>query len=144
MFSKACEYGIRAAVFIASQSVQSRKVGLKEVAKEIDSPESYTSKILQKLVKSEVIISEKGPTGGFSIDYQKLNSIKLERVVVAIDGDQIFKGCGLGLKQCNANKPCPLHDKFKEVRDKLQNLLETTTVLELAEKIEYGLGFLKR
>lgn len=144
MFSKACEYGIRAAVFIASQSVQSRKVGLKEVAKEIDSPESYTSKILQKLVKSEVIISEKGPTGGFSIDYQKLNSIKLERVVVAIDGDQIFKGCGLGLKQCNANKPCPLHDKFKEVRDRLQNLLETTTVLELAEKLEYGLGFLKR
>ncbi|MCB0497840.1 MAG: Rrf2 family transcriptional regulator [Cyclobacteriaceae bacterium] len=144
MFSKACEYGIRAVVFIASQSVQSRKVSLKEVAKEIDSPESYTSKILQKLVKSEVILSEKGPTGGFSIDYQKLNSIKLERVVVAIDGDQIFKGCGLGLKQCNANMPCPLHDKFKEVRDKLQNLLETTTVLELAEKIEYGLGFLKR
>lgn len=144
MFSKACEYGIRAAVFIASQSVQSRKVGLKEVAKEIDSPESYTSKILQKLVKSDVIISEKGPTGGFSIEYQKLNIIKLERVVVAIDGDQIFKGCGLGLKQCNANKPCPLHDKFKEVRDRLQNLLETTTVLELAEKLEYGLGFLKR
>ncbi len=144
MFSKACEYGIRAAVFIASQSVQSRKVGLKEVAKEIDSPESYTSKILQKLVKSDVIISEKGPTGGFSIEYQKLNIIKLESVVVAIDGDQIFRGCGLGLKQCNANKPCPLHDKFKEVRDRLQNLLETTTVLELAEKLEYGLGFLKR
>ncbi len=144
MFSKACEYGIRAAIFIACQSVQSRKVGLKEVAKEIDSPESYTSKILQKLVKNEVVLSEKGPTGGFSIEQSILHDLNLEKVVVAIDGDQIFKGCGLGLKQCNAIKPCPLHDSFKEVRDKLQILLQTTTVLELAEKIEYGLGFLKR
>lgn len=144
MFSKACEYGIRATIFIAGQSVKSRKVSLKEVAKEIDSPEAYTSKILQRLVRNAVILSDKGPTGGFSIEQNKLNDLKLEKVVVAIDGDQIFKGCGLGLKQCNAKKPCPLHDKFKEVRDKLQILLENTTVLELAEKIEYGLGFLRR
>lgn len=144
MFSKACEYGIRAAIFIAQQSLQSRKVSLKEVAREIDSPEAYTSKILQKLSKSELIHSEKGPAGGFSIDPIPLKHLKLKEVVAAIDGENIFKACGLGLKQCNEKEPCPLHDKFKEVRDQLQEMLEQTTILELAQKIEYGLGFLKR
>ena len=144
MFSKACEYGIRAAVFIAGQSLQSRKVSLKEVAREIDSPEAYTSKILQKLSKSELIHSEKGPSGGFSINPADLKHLKVKNVVASIDGENIFKGCGLGLKQCNEKKPCPLHDKFKEVRDQLQEMVEHTTILELAQKIEYGLGVLKR
>lgn len=143
MFSKACEYGIRATIFIAGQSAQSRKVSLKEVASEIDSPEAYTSKILQKLSKHGVVLSGKGPRGGFSIDSDKLHSLKLEQVVVAIDGDHIFTGCGLGLKQCNERAPCPLHDSFKAVRDRLQVLLRDTTVVELSEKIDAGVGFLK-
>lgn len=143
MFSKACEYGIRSAIYIASQSAQKRKVGLKEVAREIDSPEAYTSKILQKLSKGGVITSEKGPTGGFSIESQNLKSTKLSEVVIAIDGDGIFKGCGLGLKQCDELRPCPLHFKFKEVRDKLQLLLESTRISELSGNMDNGLGFLK-
>lgn len=144
MFSKACEYGIRSAIYIASQSSQKRRVGLKEVAREIDSPEAYTSKILQKLSRGGVVISGKGPTGGFSMEPESLKTTKLSDVVIAIDGDGIFKGCGLGLKQCDALQPCPLHFKFKEVRDKLQMLLESTTVLELSENMDNGLGFLRR
>jgi len=143
LFSKACEYGIRAAIYIAGQSAQNRRVGLKEVAQEIDSPEAYTSKILQKLVKGEIIISEKGPTGGFLIEAAKLSKTTLASVVIVIDGDSIFQRCGLGLKQCNESKPCPLHYKFKDVRENLKMILEETTIEELSEKTEVGLGFLK-
>ncbi len=143
MFSKTCEYGIRAAVYLASQSVLSRKVSLKEVAKEIDSPEAYTSKILQKLVKGGVIVSEKGPTGGFSIEANQLAYVTLEQVVLAIDGNELFVKCGLGLKQCNDKAPCPMHVKFKVIRDELQDMLRSTTVVELSKRIDEGLGFLK-
>ncbi len=144
MFSKACEYGIRSAIYIAGQSMQSRKVGLKEVAKEIDSPEAYTSKILQKLTKGNVIISEKGPTGGFTISNDSIKTLNLAAIVIAIDGDAIFKGCGLGLKKCNEKKPCPLHHKFKAVRNDLYNMLTATSIIELYGKIDDGSGFLKR
>lgn len=143
MFSKTCEYGIRAAVYIASQSTLSRKVGLKEVAKEIDSPEAYTSKILQKLVKGGVIISEKGPTGGFSFEPKQLANATLEQVVLAIDGNELFVKCGLGLKQCNDLAPCPMHGKFKVIRDELQKMLRSTNVVELSKRLDKGLGFLK-
>lgn len=144
MFSKACEYGIRASIFIAEQSLIDRKVSLKDVAKAIESPSAYTSKILQRLSKSRIINSGKGPSGGFSMDKNELEKVKLSSVVFAIDGDTIYKGCGLGLKQCNANKPCPVHNQFKVIRDELKNMLETTTIKSLALDHEKGLTFLKR
>lgn len=144
MFSKACEYGIRAAIYIAEQSLRSRKVSLKDVAKAIASPEAYTSKILQQLVRNNIINSDKGPTGGFSMAKQELDKIKLSAIVSAVDGDAIYRGCGLGLKQCNEKKPCPVHYQFKSIRENLKEMLETTTVKTLALDLEKGLTFLKR
>lgn len=144
MFSKACEYGIRACIYIAEQSQLNRKVGLKEVADAIESPEAYTSKILQLLSRTTIINSGKGPLGGFSMDKEKLNCIKLSNIVEVIDGDNIYTGCGLGLSKCNEEMPCPLHDQFKLIREELKMMLEKTTVKALAEDLEKGLTFLKR
>ena len=144
MFSKACEYGIRATIYIAKKSLLDSKVSLKEVAKAIDSPEAYTSKILQKLAKNNIINSDKGPTGGFSMDKLKLDNVKLSTIVFTIDGDAIYKGCGLGLKECNEQKPCPVHNQFKTVRDDLKIMLETTTIISLTAGLKEGLTFLKR
>ncbi len=144
MFSKACEYGIRATIFIAEQSHYDKKVSLKDVAKAIESPEAYTSKILQKLSRNSIINSDKGPTGGFSMDSKEIASIKLSTIVLAIDGNDIYIGCGLGLNNCNEKKPCPVHDQFKKIRNELKNMLETTTIQSLAEGVDKGLTFLKR
>ena len=144
MFSKACEYGIRASIYIAEQSLLGRKVGLKEVAHATESPEAYTSKILQLLSRNKIINSGKGPTGGFSMNIDELDNIMLSTIVLAIDGDDIYKGCGLGLKQCNEKKPCPVHNQFKSIRSELKKMLESTSVKALAEDVEKGLTFLKR
>ena len=144
MFSKACEYGIRAAIYIAEQSHLNRKVGLIEVADAIESPAAYTSKILQLLARHKVIRSDKGPTGGFSMNKQELDMVKLSTIVTAIDGDAIYKGCGLGLKNCNEKMPCPAHSQFKIVREELRKMLETTLVKSLTMDFKDGLTFLKR
>lgn len=144
MFSKACEYGIKATIYIAVQSMQDCRVSLKEIAKEIDSPVAFTAKILQQLARNNIVESVKGPTGGFQIEKKNIDSIKLRRIVSAIDGDSIFRGCGLGFKECNENYPCPIHDKFKKVRDELQQMLEDTSIYELATGLEIGLTYLKR
>ena len=144
MFSKACEYGIKSAIYIISQSLLGKKVSLKDIAQEINSPEAFTSKILQLLVKKNIIESHKGPAGGFYIDPEYLNSIRLIQIVSAIDGDNIFRGCALGLEKCNENLPCPVHDKFKVIRDELKYMLETTSIYELSLGLKEGLTFLKR
>lgn len=144
MFSKACEYGIRASIFIAEQSKLGNKVSLKEVAEAIESPIAYTSKILQQLTRNNIINSDKGPRGGFYMNKQELDNVKLSTIVFAVDGDNIYKGCGLGLKQCNEKLPCPVHNQFKVIRDELKKMLETTTVHSLVIDYKNGLTFLKR
>jgi Rrf2 family protein len=144
MFSKACEYGIRATIFIAEQSTQDRKVGLKEVASAIDSPVAYTSKILQQLSRHNIILSEKGPTGGFSMTQKNIDKTKLSEVVTAIDGKEIYIGCGFGLKKCNASKPCPVHNQFIKVREDLRNMLETTSIKSMTLNLKNGKAYLKR
>lgn len=144
MFSKACEYAIRATIYIAVQSSQNLRVGLKDISKEIDSPEPFTAKILQQLSKNNIVESIKGPHGGFQIDKKEMSKIKLSQIVLAIDGDSIYRGCGLGFKECSEKQPCPVHDKFKIVRDELKNMVENTTILELSLGLKKGLTFLHR
>jgi Rrf2 family protein len=144
MFSKACEYGIRASIFIAEQSLLGKKVSLKDVAKATNSPEAYTSKILQKLTRHKIVNSDKGPNGGFSIQQQEIDSIKLSDIVFAIDGDKVYCGCGLGLPKCDEAQPCPVHYKFKVIRGELKDMLETTTIQSLTLGLVQGLTFLKR
>lgn len=68
MFSKTCEYAIRAMIFIAQRSKDGQRVGIREIAKGIDSPEHFIAKILQQLARKGVVASVKGPNGGFFLD----------------------------------------------------------------------------
>lgn len=143
MFSKACEYGIKATIFIAINSYEGQRVSPKVIAQEIDSPQAFTAKILQALVKHDIVSSIKGAYGGFEIDPSKIKHIKLAHIVNAIDGDSIYNGCGLGLQKCDESHPCPVHDKFKNVREELKFMLENTSLEELALNIKSGASFLK-
>jgi Rrf2 family iron-sulfur cluster assembly transcriptional regulator len=143
MFSKACEYGIRSAILIAKTSLQGERIGIKEIAKEIDSPEAFTAKILQILTRGNIIQSTKGVKGGFEISESQMKRILLADLVNAIDGNSIYSGCGLGLPSCNEDHPCPIHHKFKEVRSLLHKVLVETSLYDLAMGINSGTVFLK-
>ncbi|MBL8009230.1 MAG: Rrf2 family transcriptional regulator [Flavobacteriales bacterium] len=144
MFSKACEYGIRAAVCIAGCGREGERLSLKAIAERTDSPEAFTAKILQKLVHAGLVWSVKGRGGGFSIPEAEARRIRLSQIVACIDGDAIYRGCALGLPQCNARKPCPLHDSFLQVREDLRLMLERTTLHDLVIGLREGRTVLKR
>jgi Rrf2 family iron-sulfur cluster assembly transcriptional regulator len=143
MFSKTCEYGIRATIFIASESYQNKRVGLKDIAKKIDSPEAFTAKILQILSKDNIINSIKGVGGGFEIPRETMRHIKLAQIVNSLEGDQVFTACGLGLTHCSDDHPCPMHEKFKTIRNELAFMLENTNLEELVLGIKSGDTFLR-
>ena len=145
MFSKTCEYGLRAAIYIAEQSTLDSKVGLRAIAEAIGSPEAFTGKVLQILTKNNIVSSIKGPYGGFMIEENQLNEITLASIVSVLDGDKIYTGCALGLKQCNEESPCPLHYKFIEIRDELKEMLVSNTLYDiLYTKDQKNVFWLKR
>lgn len=144
MFSKACQYGIKASVYIASQSAMGIRVSLKDIAYNINSPEAFTAKILHQLAKKNILNSLKGPTGGFEIPQGRAGSIKLRDIVAAIDGNNIYEGCALGFQSCDARQPCPMHHKFVGIRSDLKEMLEDTSLHELANGLDFEGTCLKR
>ena len=142
MFSKACEYGIRATIYVAKQTQEGKKVGLKDIAKEIGSPEAFTAKTMQILTKNLIIDSTRGPNGGFEIPESRLHKIKLYHIVKAIDGESLLQKCGLGFKGCDPAHPCPLHNQYKDIKQQIKGMLENTNLAMLAEGFEDGKTYL--
>jgi Rrf2 family protein len=143
MFSKTCEYGLRAVLFIGQQSTNSKKVSMTTISKEIDSPQAFTAKILQQLTRNNIVKSVKGPYGGFTIEPEMMDT-KLSKIVSILDGDSIYIGCGLGLKQCDASSPCPLHFKFVDIRNNLKDMLENTSIKSIVNDMSLEGLILKR
>lgn len=140
MFSKSCEYGLQAILYIAVHVRNDRKIGLKEIADSQDIPAHFLSKILQILVKYKLLQSVKGPNGGFALNRQP-EDITLLEVVSAIDGLDIFDRCGIGLKTCSDAHPCPIHNKFKFLRESIRNTLMKETLADLIFTVEEGKSY---
>ena len=112
MFSKSFEYALRAVIYLCNESSEHAKLNINQISTAIDSPEPFTAKILQTLVRRNIIASTKGPGGGFFID-SKAKPIPVIDIVDATDGRSAFERCGLGLKECSESRPCPIHNEFK-------------------------------
>ena len=137
MFSTSCHYGLQAMIYIALHSSDNKNVDLNQIASELVIPKHFLSKILQLLVKSKLLVSMKGPTGGFRLN-RPPKEITLIEVIEAIDGLDMFNQCGIGFKRCNDKHPCPIHFEYKHVRDRIEELFKSKTLKELTEEIETG------
>ena len=142
MFSKTCEYAIKALIFVGQKSREETRVGVKEIAKGIDSPEHFIAKIMQELGRKRLVQSIKGPNGGFYMTKNELK-ISIADIVKAMDGDKLYADCVLGLKACSEKNPCPVHFEFKEIKKKLLHMIENNTIGDFNEKLDSGRFFLK-
>ena len=68
LFSRQCEYAIQATLYIALQS-DKRLVSIRELADRLSIPPYFLAKILQDLTRKGILKSQKGPSGGFTLDH---------------------------------------------------------------------------
>ena len=141
MLSNTCKTAIKAVIYLCSKFDTNENAGIKEVAEFINANEHTIGKILQTLVKQQVIKSMKGPSGGFFISKEQRKQ-PIINIVEAIDGRTVFLTCGLGLSQCSSNHPCPIHYEYKEARDIVEKLFRQKKVIDLCEPVSNGLAYL--
>ena len=141
MFTKSCEYGMRAAFYIAQHASDNKNVGLKEIARSQEIPSHFLSKVLQILVKNKILKSTKGFNGGFSLN-RDAGQINLLEIINAIDGMDIFNTCVIGLKDCSTDRPCPIHDQYKTIKENFLRILTNKTLQSLVEDLAKGRAFI--
>ena len=131
IFSKKCEYGLQAVLYLAVRS-KGEVVSSDEIAKKLGIPKEFISKILQSLTESGIVDSRKGKAGGFFLAKDP-SLISLIDIVAAIDGLEMFNSCVLGFPSCNPDNPCPLHSKWGELRTKTYDMLTDETIDKFRE-----------
>ena len=115
MFSNSTKYAIRSIVHMLKNGGKG-KFTVVQMAEELDIPQPFLSKIMQQLSKSQIISSTKGRGGGFYLGKEDMQRPLLD-VIVCIEGQNIFKNCILGIKECSDTNPCILHHHFGSFRD---------------------------
>lgn len=140
MLSSSSKYAVNAVLYLAVHSSERNKIRAKEIAKAIRLPSPFLSKLLQSLSRENIISSSKGPTGGFYLTEQALNTPLIE-VVHIIDGTNRLEDCVLGLKKCSSDQPCPVHFSVQPLKQKFRKELEEN-ISVFAEKVKNGETYL--
>lgn len=131
MFTKETEYALRSLVYIQAQNNEGRRPGIDEITRAIEAPRFYTAKILQNLVRQGFVRSQKGKGGGFFFDDDRPD-VTLRDIILSTEGDKVLCGCSFGLKRCDDEHPCALHQQYAPIRALINQLVSGTTIQALA------------
>jgi Rrf2 family protein len=139
IFSSSTEYAIRGLSELAGRKTEG-PVMLDDLVAGTDLPRDFLAKVFQKLVHGGVLRSAKGRGGGFTLA-RPAHEITLMHVVEAIDGPQVLDRCVVGLEKCNDQMPCPQHDLYRPIRQRLRDYMNTTTLADLAASLKAKLAW---
>jgi Rrf2 family protein len=137
-FSKSFGYALRGILYVASMNGEKKRVQIDEIAEKLSVPKHFLGKILNKIVKEEILDSTKGPYGGFSVNQNTLQT-SLIKVLEVTDGLEQFTICALGLRKCNAANPCPVHSHVEIFRSEMRKDFSDTTINDLLSENKTGL-----
>ena len=139
MLSNTSKYALRGLIYLAKYAKEDSRIGIKKISKDLNISSPFLGKILQNLVKEKLLVSTKGPNGGFSLA-RPPEQISLWDIVVKVDGVEYFTNCLIGLRPCithDSTKPlCPVHIKFEELRRKTADFYQGTSLKLISEDID--------
>lgn len=141
MFSNSTKYAIKAVLYLAIHSSETKRIMVKDISKPINVPQAYIAKLLQELSKQNIISSARGRQGGFYLSHANRKQ-SIMSIIDVIDGENKFNSCMLSLKECDKDKPCPLHNVVFSSKSNLIKSLESKSVHELSQDVKSGNSFL--
>lgn len=127
VFSDACEYALRATVWLANQPREAYKV--RQIADATHSAPGYLVKVLQRLVRAGILSAQRGSQGGFTLKRDP-ETLGVLEIINAVDPIERISSCPLSLESHVANL-CPLHRQIDEAIGRIETALEAVTIAAL-------------
>jgi Rrf2 family transcriptional regulator, iron-sulfur cluster assembly transcription factor len=139
MLSNTCKYALRALIYLGKNSEEEKRIGIKKISDDLKLSSPFLGKILQNLVKQKLLVSTKGPNGGFALAKHP-SKITLWDIVVKVDGEDFFTNCLISLEACKTHDPskplCPVHAQYDSLRTEIAKFYNDTTLEIISQDIE--------
>ena len=137
MLSNTSKYAIRALIYLELYSSPEDKKGIKIIASELDIPSPFLGKILQVLVKHQLLGSTKGPHGGFYLNRPAID-IPVMEIIELVDGNEVFDMCVIRTSPCDPERPCSMHHRLGPIRSDMKRIFSTETIADLVSEFREG------
>lgn len=129
--SRPAEYALRAMTYLARLE-PGKRARASDLARAVDIPAAYLSKIMRRLTASGVVDSKKGHHGGFMLA-KPPGDIRFIDILRAVDFEPTADHCLFGLGNCDAQNPCPLHPEWSILKGQIEEWARSHTLGESLE-----------
>jgi len=136
LLSKTSEYGIRSMLHLAGVG-GNEYLSVKKISENLDISFHFLTKIFQQLARAGLVDSYRGPNGGVRLRGEA-KMITVRSIVVALDGEDLFTKCVLGLPGCTEDRPCPLHQHWIISRSEIEEMLSGKTLEDVGQDLRSG------
>jgi len=136
ILSRTSQYAIQALIFVATRP-RGEPVLNRTMAEYLRVPPAYLAKILQQLCRAGLLHSARGRQGGFFLEAGG-EKTDLMSVIALVEGAGFVEDCVLGLKVCEDRTACPLHFRWRPIKDRIVAILKEQTLESLAQAVVSG------
>ncbi len=125
LITRETDYAVRTVLYLAREG--NRIANVTEVAHAMHIPESFLAKILQRLTKSNILVSSRGVKGGFKLA-KKPSEISLLDILMSIQGAATINLCVIDSKKCKLSATCSVHPVWVDIRKEIEKRLQKHTI----------------
>src|ERR1044071_9897091 len=133
--SKKADYALIAMKHLALNQGVAASVSAREIAEQYDIPIELMAKVLQRLVRSGLLVSTQGTRGGYTLR-RAATSISVSDVIQAIDGPFSVTACSTENIGCEQYSKCSVRDPLWQIRERIAAALATVSIAEMAGEAE--------
>jgi Rrf2 family transcriptional regulator, iron-sulfur cluster assembly transcription factor len=134
IFSRQCEYALQAVSYLALQPA-GKHTSIKELTGKLNIPYHFLGKIMQRLTYKKLLVSQKGPSGGFALALPP-QEITRYHIVEAIDGSDFAHKCVMGFPECSGKSPCAVHTHWAKMREGIYAMLVSENITDMAKAMK--------
>ena len=132
IYSTSTKYAVMALIELAVRQDE-QPVQVKKISDSTGIPRYFLAKLVQTLVKADILNSTKGRGGGLQFALSP-SQVTIADVIKAIDGQRALQNCIFGLQSCNGDRNCSIHPMWGSIRAQIISFLANTTIADLAFK----------
>lgn len=130
--SKKADYALIAMNHLArKQGSPSASTSARDIAERYDIPIELMAKVLQRLVRTGLLVSTQGTRGGYMLS-RPSGSISVADIIQAIDGPFTVTACSTESENCDQYSKCSVRDPLWKIKDRIVSALATCSLQEIS------------
>jgi len=132
--SKKADYALIAMKHLAQAGAASSS-SAREIAEQYNIPIELMAKVLQRLVRTGLLVSTQGTRGGYAL-VRPSAEVTVADIIQAIDGPFTVTACSTNNHSCDQYDKCSIRDPLWEIRERIVAALGTVSLAQMATTIK--------